>query len=193
MVAVDRFGDVTVVWSDPDQFTTRVYGARFDASRGDWAPAERLSSSSAAAVRDAIATDDAGNVVALWRERDSDADDAPFSVRTARFDVDDGTWGPAQLLEVDDEATVLEASVTLDPSGGGFAMWISEGLRSREIHVSRMLAEAEVWGSAEVIVVDETLTARDLGVHSDDVGNAIAVWSQHDRDNERIVLASHYD
>ncbi len=195
MIALDSHGNTTTIWSQRGNFPpTRVYAARFDARAGAWDEPVRLhTSGGTVSLRDAIATDEAGNVAALWVDRESEDDDGPFSVRTVRYDVDEGVWGPAQLLEVDDESTAREVSIALDAAGGGFAMWVLDGPDSREIHVSRFLSETAVWGSATVLTTDDTKTIRDLQLGTGRAADGVALWSQFDDEGDRVVWASHYE
>ncbi len=192
-VAVDAAGDVTVVWTRTTSFATHVLATRFDADAGTWSSAEELRST--VGIVDLctdLAVDDAGNVVALWRDQDHDTKGTPFDVRTARFGARSGTWSPARQLEVA-EGSVLEAAVHVAGNGDGVALWITSTPDAYALKTSRLIVEAGDWGSTTGLVEDEERTLTELDVRTDGDGGAIAIWLQRPEGEEPVVTVSHYD
>ncbi len=101
------------------------------------------------------------------------------------FTVRDGRWSDATLLEHNDNGTVWNPSVAVDPQGRAIAVWRQHDGRRYNIWASHF-TPANGWGEPELIELNDLGNAWDPKVAIDAQGNAIAVWSQHSGVRENI-------
>jgi hypothetical protein len=144
--------------------------------------------------RPSLATDGAGNWVAVWQSEDSVSGD--IEVRTARSSDGGATWAPpVVLLGVNSGAFVENAdpSVATDGLGTWLTVWISTdplggALGSDpDILVSRSTDLGATWSAPQGLnskaTTDNVIGLEDFDprLAADGLGNWVAVWESDDK------------
>lgn len=94
-VAVDGFGNATVVWRQWDVTHYSIWSNRYFRASGQWDTAALIETDNTGdAINPQVAVDAAGNALVVWSQQDA----ARSSIRVNRYTVG-ATWGTATLLE----------------------------------------------------------------------------------------------
>ncbi len=127
-----------------------------------------------------LAVDANGNVVAVWVDRLGGV------VQVARYTNSSGTWTPAVPLSNSAEE-VYEPRVAASAAGDAVAVWEGRNAYLGPLHVT--VAHYAVATGAWSNPVELATNASSADIVVDDLGNAIAVWSEE----PRVVKAARYD
>ncbi len=164
-------GSAFVVWRSNDA-SGRVVAARLDTSSGVWNAAVDLSASNLNAASPDVATDDAGNAVAVWT---IDAGGGARRLQSARYDAGLAAWGVATDRTVTGEPS--QPAVAMDDLGNAVAIWrLSEANVSDRIQASVFDAVQAAWGSIREVSGPNNPSSAPQ-VRLDGAGGAVAVWN----------------
>jgi methyl-accepting chemotaxis protein len=173
-VAVDGSGNVTAVWYQSDGFRYNILANRFVVGSG-WGIAQLIETdNSGNAMYPQVAIDGLGNAIVVWLQYDG----ARYNVCSNRY-VRGSGWGIAQLIETDNSGSAMYPQVAADGQGNAVAVWNqNDGVRDN-IWANRYVVGSG-WGVARLMETNNLGPAYDPQVATDNQGNAIACWSQHD-------------
>ena len=119
-----------------------------------------------------IASDAAGNAVAVWAEMDPNF---RTHVMGARFDAASETWSAPRRLSDGLSTTVLEQHVVMDTAGNTLVLWSqAAGGSDWTVYSTRLLAGASTWSVPEI---RSTGSASDVRLAMNAAGDAVAIWS----------------
>ena len=140
---------------------------------GVWGSAERTEVDGLGeAVSPQFALDTQGNGVVVWLQSDGVRTNVWANWTTS------GVWGTAELLETNDMGDAFAPKVAMASQGNAMVVWQqSDGVRD-SIWANRLTSG--VWGTAQLIELDDAGDAAAPQVGIDAQGNAIAVWEQSD-------------
>jgi hypothetical protein len=174
-IALDEQLNAIAVWEIDDGVGTSIYANRY--TRTDlWGEAEPIDDGNGGATNPKLAVDGAGNGFAIWVR--TEAGTSNRNIWANRYDVDEGRWGAAALLQNGDVTRARAPSVAADRSGNAVAVWVQIDLdTNREVVRAIRYEPGAGWGDAETIGSPGTsIAAAITDVGMDDQGNAIAVW-----------------
>lgn len=175
-IAFDPSGNALAVWRQSDGAQDSVWANRFDAATLSWGAATTIESGNTGRIEQpAIATDAAGNAIAVWRQLDGVS--MRFDTWTNRYVAGQG-WGTEQMIS-DGSGDTATPSVALDAAGNAIVVWYQYAGARTDIWANRYVA-GQGWGAAQLIEHSDTGSANIVSVAMDSSGNAIAVWRQTD-------------
>ena len=118
-----------------------------------------------------IATDAAGNAIAVWQQSDG----ASLSIYANRYTAGTG-WGTPTLIETG-TGVAVGPQIAVDAGGNAIAVWRQSYGMLDNIYANRYNVTTGLWDTATLI---ETGTggASSPQIAFDPAGNAIAVWVQ---------------
>jgi hypothetical protein len=196
-VCVDRFGNVTAIWSQNDGTYDSIYARRYDITLHKWVGTAERIDNDPAATRNSysphIAVDSAGNVTAVWLQM---AAGPSYDICARRYDFASGWVGTAE--QIDNYPGVLgnvgHVNIASDPSGNVTAIWsqydgISFGMYARR-------CSSGTWaGSSEKIDTYQTETGNSYSpqIAADSAGNVTAVWQLYEGGVISRIYARRYD
>lgn len=158
-VDVDAAGNAFAIWTDqgPNGIGTGavVRSARYDVTLRQWSGPLTLSTGERIATAGDIATDAAGNAVAVWR---INTISAPFFGRASRYDATARQWTAVDLGPLN--FAVDQIVVGLNEAGHGAVCWSSS--TSPGI-VCKRYAPGAGWAEAETVATTPALI-DDVGV-----------------------------
>jgi hypothetical protein len=173
-IALDPNGNAIAVWNQFDGARVSVWANRFTPS-GGWGTAELIETDNAGDAFSAqIATDPAGNAIAVWQHYDG----TRYNIYANRF-TPTGGWGGAELIETDNAGHARGPQIALDANGNALAVWNQFDGTSYNTLANRFTPSSG-WGTAELIETDNTGSAHRAQIALDPNGNALAVWEQGD-------------
>ncbi len=111
---------------------------------------------------------------------------------TAQYDAASDNWDAAKLLD----SPAGWVRIAIDPKGDTFALWGQNTGVHYSIHCNRYDAAAKEWGKSSVVIDEgEMGSASDMQFVFDTKGNAIALWSLYDVNDDRktSIRSSRYD
>lgn len=186
-IAVDRAGNALATWTQADPTgRSRIFANR--SVSGAWGTPMRVDNVAATsnAIDSHIATDAAGNALAIYRFEVTASDDA---IGASRYTVGTGWSTPVAFDSSNSE--IDEAQLAVDPAGNALAVWIEDGA-TKHIWANRYTLGSG-WGAAERIAV-ATSSTEGVQVAMDAAGNAIAVWMQYapNVENSAEIMAIRY-
>lgn len=169
--AIDNSGNVTLLFTLIDETQTSVFSARFEPATG-WGTAVLLEEDeSGNATIGNVATDAAGNAIAVWFQRYGSFDD----VWAARYEIGVG-WGDPELIEKE-LSDAGEVRVAVNPAGEATALFQQANGGLSAIY-STGFTPADGWGERVLIDAGKQSTSKPrIGLASD--GTAIGVWEAH--------------
>jgi uncharacterized membrane-anchored protein len=175
-VAVDSSGNAVVVWYQYNGTRNNIWSNRYTAVAGTWGTAELIETDNAGSARDPqVAVDSSGNAVAVWYQYDG----TRTNISSNRYTASAGSWGTAELIEMDNAGPAYSPQVAVDSSGNAVVVWYQFDGTSDNIWSNRYTAATGTWETAELIETD-AWDAYDPQVAVDSFGNAVAVWQQSD-------------
>ena len=190
-IAVDAQSNAIAVWEHETAAGTAIWANRY--TRTDlWGEPVPIDRGSGTVARPSVATDDAGNGIAVW-ERINEGGVAA-NIWTNRYDVAAGTWGTAELLQSGEITQAEQASVAAAPSGDAVATWVqTDADTGRDVVWARTYSAGSGWGEAGLISegIPESFLAGNSTLGMDGAGNAIAVWSRRTVDGD-VIWANRY-
>ncbi len=118
-------GVLIAAWNDKSSGTAggQIVFSIFDDSFGTWSPAAAVSNAADRAIQPALASDELGNVHAVWQQRTATAD--KYQTWYARFS---GTsWTTPKKISLDDAQASEEATIDVDSRGYLWVAWNNDG------------------------------------------------------------------
>jgi hypothetical protein len=172
-LAADASGNVAVVWQ---QFVVSqgvvIRASRFVKAAGTWSTATSLSSPTGTALLPKVASDPAGNLIAVWLRFGGFA-----TAQAARFDAASESWGSAIELGIVHSLS-SPFDVQMDSAGNGLAI-IRRRRTDQDVRIeaSRFAAASNQW-SVPVELSPAGRAADYPKIGFDAAGNATALWLQ---------------
>ena len=166
-------GNAVAFWQqiDPGLGST-MWSNRYTAGVG-WGVAEQVSNSSGFAYSHDVATDAAGNAIAVWGVNENTL----YSLWYSRYDTVAG-WSTPQLLENQDSANAYYPRLVMDDAGNAMVVWI-QGSGNLHSLWARRYAVGSGWNAAQLIETDDTGGVSPPQLAMDASGNVLVVWQQY--------------
>jgi len=190
-IATDGSGNAIVVWTQcvGSSSTTRIWTARYASGSGWGAPMQLSTNASGFASGPKVASDSAGNAIAVWSELNTAVNPNHADVFFSRYTKATGLWSsPAMLTNGTNNAH--NPHIALNAGGDGLAVWTQDqgnGSVSNDYFDVWGLAYSASggWGGTATklnsipgnrphYMYDQIAVALDAG------GNGMAVWVQAD-------------
>ena len=184
-IATDPAGNAIAVWPHNYDVSSNstIWTNRYVAGSG-WGVAEMVEADdSLSASSPQVAVDTAGNAIAVWSQYDG----FRFNTSSSRYVVNVG-WGTPQLIGTNDSAIPTSPQVAVDASGNAITIWSQFDWTHWTIWTNRYVVDSG-WGIAEMIETNNSEPATSPQIAVDPMGNAYAVWGQHDGIRENIWAA----
>ncbi len=161
---------------DNDGVALAPYQWSFYTDGNGWSADELIEIDSAGdAENPQISVESNGDAVAVWEQSDG----SQVNIYANRYSASTGSWGSAQLIEIDNVGDANDPQISVDPSGNAIAVW-EQGDGTRDnIYANRYSASTGSWGTAELIESEDGY-AYNPQISADASGNMIAVWNQND-------------
>jgi hypothetical protein len=173
-LAADAGGNVTVVWVQETPGGADILANRFVPATG-WGTATLLETNDLRASNPAVASDAAGNAMAVWVQADpSNLVTNNSAVYSNRFSA--GSWGAATLVKAG-APFAWEGAIAMNAAGDAVVVWAEDdGFDGASVWARSYAAGV---GGAPLRIDDQvTVLARAPQVGLDAAGNAVAIWSQ---------------
>ncbi len=188
-VSADASGHTVAVWQDRPAVRSTIRASRLDAASGMWSAPVAINDGSRHAHEPALATDGAGNTIAVWHEASNGAQTngiVGHGIVANRYIAAAAAWsGAVRVQPVGASAGVL-AKVALDGAGNGFAVWLqgSPGqAQQQELWPAQFNAATTQWAAPVKLMTDPAASAArgsdqapDIAVNSH--GDAVVIWYQ---------------
>ncbi|MBK7071182.1 MAG: hypothetical protein IPH44_02665 [Myxococcales bacterium] len=171
-LAVDGVGVVHAIWTSNLPSTQReLRASRF--AGGAWTPSTALAISATSPTDPVMAADGLGAITAAWAVDDGSA----YAVRASRYAPGAG-WGAAQVIAL---AGVYAPSPSLgvDAAGAVHVAWL-HGAADRGDVYARRFVPASGWQAAELVEVDDGVSASEPHVAVAPDGSAVVMWMMTD-------------
>jgi hypothetical protein len=171
-VAVLPSGQAIAVWSQNDGTNDRIRAAIRN-SAGVFGAPQTISNSGQNAFEPRVATDPAGNAVAVWTRPDGTNQRVEAAYRPAG-----GSFGTVQILSPAG-ANGFEPEVSMDATGTATAVWthINVSLQTERIQTAqRPPGSGSSFGTVETLSVADRASEHPE-VASEAGGNAVAAWT----------------
>lgn len=145
VLSIDGQDNAFLLWAQlqPGQSATYdIYAGRYDSQTGTWsAPALLENLEETIRFDYDIATDNAGNAIAIW-EQDGPAITPLSRIRVAHFNAAHGQWDPAEQLH-DDVINQFNnsPSIAMDAFGNAMAIWIMETDSGDQLQSNRFISQ----------------------------------------------------
>jgi PKD domain/PASTA domain len=167
-VAIDAAGNATTVWQE-DAGTCCVVEASQHPLGGSWAAPTVLSDPNGYAERPQVATDAAGNAIAIWS-----GNLTTFRAQVAVHPAG-SAWGQAETVS-NEGVDAFEPQVAVTSGGAAVAAWVAvQGGRDIAQAISR--SSDGTWSPAQDLTpVSDQINAPQLAIADD--GDAVAVWTR---------------
>ncbi len=186
-LGVTASGQVVVAWQIYNGIQTVLSTNRYTPGVG-WGTVTQIPTGAVEVNAGAFTVDSNGHVLAVWSQRDTIG--SLYSMWSVRFDASTG-WGSAQLIETDNVSSVSSPRIASDGYGNSVVMWIQSGSSGYQIKTNRYTAGSG-WGTTQSLEATGWYAVY-AGLSVDLAGNAMAVWSQEDGDEEpKRVWANAY-
>jgi len=171
-VATHPDGSATIVWVQKLGATEVVQSARLAAGGDTWTAPVTISDPASATGGARIASDAAGNAVAVWQRFDG----SHYRLHASRYLAASGAWtAPVDLSAAGQ--TAIGASVAADQHGNAIAMWARfVSVSEIAVQTARFSAAAGTWSEVtELLTAPALFASIDLAFDPD--GNAVAVFA----------------
>jgi len=191
-LSVDAAGNFTAVWYrfNPNP----VFRYLIETSRlpvgGSWTAAEAISSADDGdAAISRIASDAAGNVIAIWRVTSGTTN----TVQAKKYDAHTQVWSPVvDIAAADSDAANIQVAV--DPAGNATAVWAFGTPGAYVISASRYSASSSTFAWSTPIQLSASGgNAVGPRVGADASGAVTAVWRRENVAGNSIVQSSRFD
>jgi hypothetical protein len=172
-VVVDRYGDVTAMWT----FSGRLFSRRYISGQG-WEDAAALVGQGYHAE---MAVGETGQVFALW---------SSFNTIWIKRLLPEAGWGTAEPWHRNSDA-IDSVSLALLGEGDVRVLWLEQDYHSGyAIHYGRYVADSG-WSDDQILVQSAYwLSAVNFVVGSS--GSAVVLWNQLNDSGGQKLLAKHY-
>jgi hypothetical protein len=170
-ISLSASGDAFAVWSQFDGVRDHIWASRYDVANG-WGTAELIENgTSCCTYEPQIASDTAGNAIALWRQWDG----TRYNLWARSYGAG-SVWGTPTIISAGDSDS---AQIASDSAGNFIAVWAQfDG--ARWSIVSNRYTRSSGWGTPTLIETDNAGNAYKPQIGVDSNGNATAVWQQSD-------------
>lgn len=179
-VDVDPSGNAIAVWHHHDGVRYNIWANRYVVGSG-WGTAEVIETENLGdAQYPDIAVDQSGNALAVWQQ----ADGIRNNVWSNRYTVGSG-WQTAEKIELNDLGDAYHPDIKFDPFGNAITVWYQyDGLKNC-IYSNRYFMDSG-WSTRTKIDISDIGYSSRPKIAVDNLGNAVAVWEQHDGFNKYI-------
>ncbi len=188
-VSADASGNAIFVWQESPSTRSTIRASRLSAASGVWSVPMAINDGTRFAYEPELATDGAGNTVAVWYEASDGAQVngiVDYGVVANRYTASAAGWsGAVRVQPVGASAGVL-AKVALDGVGNGFAVWLqgSPGnSQKKELWSARFDVAGMLWAPAVKLMTDPAAYAMrgsdqtpDIAINAN--GEAVVIWYQ---------------
>jgi hypothetical protein len=169
-IVTDTLGNMTVVWARLESGVVRFQASHYRASSGTWSEPAGIAIAApgarATGGHPALASDSAGNTIAVWEWSDG----LRWTIVSATYHASDDSWDAVASATLGPNAKSPGfPNVRLDPFGNATVIWSDSSARS--VEAARRGAD----GSWSLV----TLASSGTHSHSlavDPVGNAAVAW-----------------
>ncbi|MDD1771804.1 MAG: hypothetical protein LUQ09_02680, partial [Methanomassiliicoccales archaeon] len=181
-IAMNDDGDAIAVWRQYDGSADNIYAAKYWSSNDTWSVRVLLETASDSAYTPQIATDDDGNAVAVWQQKN----ESVYSIYAAMYWASNNTWSDPVLLETASDSA-SDPQIVTDDDGNAIAVWC----QGYNIYAANYWSSNDIWVTATLL---ESLSghASYPQIAMDDDGDAIAVWLQ-DESPDSVYAAVYSD
>ncbi len=178
-VAMDGSGNAVAVWQQSEGVRSDVWANRYTPAGGWGTPTLVDTDYERHAQYPQVASDPAGNAVAVWHQSDG----VRWNVWARHFKPPG--WGTAALIETDNSGPAMSPQIATDGSGNAVAVW-SQSDGTRYSIWSNRYTPSGGWGTATLIETNDAGNALSPKIAMDVGGNAVAVWYQSDGTRNNI-------
>lgn len=166
-------GNAVAFWQQIDPgLNSTMWSNRYTAGVG-WGIAEQVSNSSGFAYSHDVATDAAGNAIAVWGV----SENTLYSLWFSRYDTVSG-WSAPELLETQDSGNAYYARIVMDDAGNAMVVWLQSSGSINSLWARRYAVGAG-WGPAQLIENDDSGNVSPPQLALDASGNVLVVWQQY--------------
>jgi hypothetical protein len=189
-IAADSEGNALAVWVHDYRITPEKILASWYLPGSGWQTEEQINSKFGTVRVPRVVVDGIGNALAVWTYSDGN-----MSIYSNRYSAIDG-WGSEEPIE-SGLRPAYGPEIAMDDKGNAIAVWSQDdGDGVFSIYANRYIA-GQGWQTEEQIESGSGTTRHDdlsvyLDIDMDATGNAIAVWSQEDKDGIFSVYANRY-
>ena len=175
-IAMDPGGNAIAVWRQNDGRRENVWASRYSVVTG-WGKAGLIETNDTGNVANPqVAMDHGGNAIAVWAQHDGTMN----NIWANRYAESAGSWGKAELIELNNSGEGVVPQIAMDPYGNAIAIWMQHDGTRYDIWVNNYFSEAGAWHKPERIEFEtgeawEPQIAMD---HFSSHGRATAVWRQ---------------
>jgi hypothetical protein len=169
VVAVDPRGDAMAVWAQSMNKHWTVLAAKRTASR-PWSPPRAISSDTNDAASPQVATDAAGNAVAVWQWFDGQNS----IIQSAAYDIRKARWSGPTNLSLSGRDSVAPR-LAVDDKGDAVAVWTTLSFAGWTVEAATRSAGG-AWEKASDIITPVAGTASPT-VAIDASGDVVVVWA----------------
>jgi hypothetical protein len=175
------------VWSefrDSTSSTGTMVARTHDVTKG-WGAQTKISDQVDANDSLQVATDDNGNVLAVWQRTDT----RPASIWSMHFDVRSSKWSTPSQVDVSSSAEAAEPVLALEHRGGtAVVAWTVQG-SAHHVWAARYAPQTG-WSSPTLLSQDSARDATTPCVAISTNGDAIALWQESDGTRFNILSSS---
>ena len=143
------------------------------------------------AYQPAVGIDDAGNIIAVWQQWDSNP--MRYNIWSNRYDAVSGTWGTAGAIGSDpkiDQGDVEMLHIAMNGKGNAVVVWLQFSPNDLKSHVwaNEFYANSLTWGVAKRLGQSSLLVGEESfpQVAINDAGYAVAAWESIENERSRI-------
>jgi hypothetical protein len=184
-VAAGGPSHATVIWHHAGGMGYEILSDRYSEVSGTWSAFAPVAEDADTGYQQ-IAIDYDGTETAVWHQEDG----VTYSIYTSRRSSAAASWPASTLLELE-EGVATRPQLTVDGSGNVIVVWSQDDGAYYSIRATRYDISSDAWGGEALLEVDPG-DALFPQVATDETGNAIAAWHQHDGIRNDI-RASRYD
>ena len=190
-VGLDRDGNAIAAWIQPDGSRYNSWANRYDAIIGSWGAAELIQTDNIEVAENLrIGVDREGNALAVWNQWDGRLG----HIWANRYDAATGSWGVAELIQIDNTRDAIDPQISVNSTGNAMAIWIETGESHSKLWDNCFDTAIGSWGAAEMIETNDGDVGREPQVVFDGTGNAIVIWRQYEGSKDRSkIWANRYE
>ncbi len=197
-VARTSNGVLIAAWNDKAALGGQVVYSMFDDAFGTWSPAAAVSNAAERAIQPALASDELGNVHAVWQERASTT--ARYQTFYAKFNGT--TWTTPVKISINDAQPAEEAAIEIDSRGYLWVVYNNDGAGagSEFVFAIKSTNGGSTWSTvADTLYKQGTLgTSIEVGrtsLAAGPSGRMVAIWdnSLTGTASRREVFVNQYD
>jgi hypothetical protein len=190
-VGLDRDGNAIAAWTQSDGNRYNSWANRYDAIIGSWGAAELIQTDNIETAENLrIGVDREGNALAVWNQWDGRLG----HIRANRYDAATGSWGVAELIQIDNTRDAIDPQISVNSTGNAMAIWIETGESHFKLWDNCFDTAIGSWGAAEMIETNDGDVGREPQVVFDGTGNAIVIWRQYEGSKDRSkIWANRYE